>query len=66
MPVSNGLKSTIELLFLLLLDNISLIFIDDTFPPPDIDIGTSDRLSNIAGRQNIWTVKGSSGSSTLR
>ena len=46
------------------LDTISLTFIDDTFPPPATKVGTSDRLSNIAGRQNIWTVKGSSGTST--
>ena len=38
---------------------ISFNFIDNTFPPPAIKDGTADRLSNIAGRQNIWDVKGS-------
>ncbi len=45
-------------------DAITFNFMDDTFPPPATVAGTSDRLSNIAGRQNIWTVKGSSGAST--
>ena len=45
-------------------DDITFMFIDDTFPPPATKAGTSDRLSNIAGRQNIWDVKGSSGAAT--
>ncbi len=40
---------------------ISFRFIDDTFPAPALkdDGAVSDRLSNIAGRQNIWELKGS-------
>ena len=48
------------------------VFTDDTFPPPakgevvkpvsgDVVNVLVDRISNIASRQNIWTIKGSSG-----
>ncbi len=41
-------------------------FIDDTFPAPATAAGTSDRISNIAGYQNVWNppIKGSSGAAT--
>ncbi len=44
----------------------TLAFEDDTFPAPAIAAGTSDRLSNIAGHQNVWSppIKGQSGSAT--
>ncbi len=42
---------------------IKFAFINNTFPAPPIEDGTSDRISNIAGYQNVWNppIKGSSG-----
>ena len=38
-------------------------FTDDTFPAPDKADGVVDRISNIAGHQNVWNppIKGSNG-----
>ena len=44
-------------------DTISLVFTNNPSglnPPPEIADGTSDRLSNINTRTNVWTLKGSS------
>ena len=50
---------------------ISFAFEDDTFPATAIADGTSDRISNIGGYQNVWrddngnsTMEGSSGTAT--
>ena len=44
-------------------DTITVKFINNPSglnPPPEIAVGTSDRLSNINTRTNVWTLKGSS------
>ncbi|MYF54478.1 lamin tail domain-containing protein [Candidatus Poribacteria bacterium] len=46
--------------------NPTFEFIDNTFPAPATAAGTSDRITNIAGHQNVWNppIKGSSGTAT--
>lgn len=46
--------------------NPTFIFTDDTFPAPAKATGVVDRISNIAGHQNVWDppIKGSNGTAT--